>query len=612
MILTNSFFAKKSESYNTIEKKIYFGRYVSSIDSRYKLKKEAVVQIEPLSFFYCNNFIKKHIVISKPSEAMLPVIIKEEIPAVQKMVMQNKILKKMFKQFCNDLSVYVAGVAHDTVDRIEKLFERYRKSIAEQSPFFINNKYKNEVAYVRQENSLCNQEKEYLKNRMPRVKKALELFLEISLDEAEVPKIACVCSGGGIRSLIAMTGFHEALDDISLLDAIIYDVGLSGGAWFNMLWYYSNQSIKLFRENLQEIVLQDLRFESRKEVGLFFNTLLVRFGLKQPVTLVNSWGALLANRYLSSYKKTRQQLLWSDVTEYIKDGSKPLPIVAATSGHLVESFENRPKIPWYAFTPFEAECTGDYLQHASIPMWAVGRKFKKGVSVDTHPGVDLGLLMGICGSAFACSFARGYDKKIKDIPILGALGDYLLSKIDAAMIAQKRFSVGKIHNFADGISSSQENLTIVDGGLAFNLPYPPVSGHGPRKADIYFFFDASNNVEKKGSKNLYMIQKYAQEHNILFPSIDNIQTSPKSITVFKDLSNPEMPLVFYIPRSVIESIAYPLSVDISMPTSYSTIKFAYTKKEFEHLHLVAYSNLVFNKEKIKKEIRSYLDKKYSK
>ena len=117
-----------------------------------------------------------------------------------------------------------------------KLLDEYEKSLIKSSPLINNNPYKKQVAYVRVGDLVGQGEQAYLDVRLPRVKAALRKFLGKKLNGSFIPKIALINSGGGARALIACLGWHVGAQEIGLLDAVTYDIGLSGGAWFVGTW----------------------------------------------------------------------------------------------------------------------------------------------------------------------------------------------------------------------------------------------------------------------------------------------------------------------------------------------------------------------------------------
>jgi len=620
-------FAKDIRVHNLTDKRLYVSVYERPFLGDTVVRCSDVIAIDPLAFSLLGRpayqlGVTCHIAATQQPNDLLSSIDKTTLKRLCSIGMVGATGARVFDNFYvvqknkkllmhDPVSLKVSDFKDTLIKNMESSFDAYRFSLASHSLLVAENKHKDKEAYVRVGKQLCDQEKAYLNKRMPKVKKALELFLQQELNGSYVPKIAFINSGGGIRSLIACMGFHIGAQEIGLLDTITYNVGLSGGAWFIALWMHSQLTLNAFKKMMRQLVQKDLLIGNTADAKLFVDALLVRFGLKQPVTMVNSWGALLANRYLSFLGNKRHHALWSDTALFVEDGSQPLPILSATSGSVAESFENRPKVPWFEYTPFEVGCVGDFLGDVFVPTWAFGRKFERGRSVDCSPPLDLGGILGICGSGFALSFARVYEKVIKEMPILSALGDFLISKVDKETFGNKRFSVGKVRNFAKGMPckvSQDKNIKMVDGGIAFDLPYPPVSGHGARKADVMIFFDSSSNVENKGPENLRMIAAYAKKHGLKFPPIDTKLLHKSALTLFKDESDSTVPLVIYMSRTVVDDIEYPDEVPGSFSTNFSMAKFAYKEADFDALSAVTHANIVGSKDIIKRALSEHIQR----
>src|SRR5690606_35004651 len=132
-----------------------------------------------------------------------------------------------------------------------------------------------------------------------------------------------------------------------------------------------------------------------------------------------------------------------------------------------------------------------------------GRTYNNNVSVNRVPQYDVGILMGICGSAFALTYARDYQEILStifvQIPLMSRWADKIADVIENKLLPSnivelarvKRVSVAKVPNFAHGIAGSTITgnlLRLIDGGIAFNLPIPPAL---MRRADIIIVCDAS-------------------------------------------------------------------------------------------------------------------------
>ncbi|HEB41417.1 MAG TPA: hypothetical protein ENI08_00165 [Candidatus Dependentiae bacterium] len=88
---------------------------------------------------------------------------------------------------------------------------------------------------------------------------------------------------------------------------------------------------------------------------------------------------------------------------------------------------------------------------------------------------------------------------------------------------------------------------MVDAGIEFNLPYPPISGErsAERKADVIIFLDYSGDI--KSSSELKKCEDYARNKGLKFPPINYTGLAEKAVSIFKDENDPAVPVVIYLP-----------------------------------------------------------------
>lgn len=55
----------------------------------------------------------------------------------------------------------------------------------------------------------------------------------------QVPNIAIIGSGGGMRAVVGMSGAMTALDKEHILSCSMYTAGVSGSAWYALYFLYS-------------------------------------------------------------------------------------------------------------------------------------------------------------------------------------------------------------------------------------------------------------------------------------------------------------------------------------------------------------------------------------
>jgi cytosolic phospholipase A2 len=98
-------------------------------------------------------------------------------------------------------------------------------------------------ATVRVSNELCDEEKGFLKQRRAATTLALAKYLGLPEEEVhpdDVPCIAIVGSGGGLRACVAGAGSLLASVESGLFDCITYTAGVSGSCWLQTLYHSSS------------------------------------------------------------------------------------------------------------------------------------------------------------------------------------------------------------------------------------------------------------------------------------------------------------------------------------------------------------------------------------
>lgn len=397
-----------------------------------------------------------------------------------------------------------------------------------------------EDAEVRLGNDLSEQERAFLAERAPKVKQGLESLLGRSLENSYIPRIAVIASGGGYRAMLGTTGFLSGAHEKGLLNTLTYISALSGSTWAVACWISTGLLMPEFKKYLIEVVAQNKGLASLSSLRAKWiaHNLVTKYAFDLPISLVDFYGGLLANALFSFFGDKRQQIYLSDQAEKIKEGDYPLPIYTAISA------DRHIRSEWYEFTPYEIGGTwlGMY-----IPAWAYGRLFANGKSIAYCPEQSFGFHLGTFGSAFAATFREMYEALVHIIPTkLSSVLQYILK-----VVGQERLSRAKIFNFSYGIEQSPVKelpvLGLVDAGIAFNLPYPPVSEERlERKADILIFFDSSANV--KNAAELKKVEQYARSKNFKFPKIDYTDIDKRAISIFKDEADFTVPVVIYMPR----------------------------------------------------------------
>ena len=438
--------------------------------------------------------------------------------------------------------------------------------------------------------------------------KAIENMLGIKLGNDENVTISFCCSGGGFRAMTSTLGFLMGAEEIGLINSATYITGLSGSTWMMAPWTAQGNNLKTFKENLipkTQTNLVDLKNDPwpldnlSKVVSQVF---LPKYIFKQPLRLVDTYGVFLASKLFSDFGNKRERIRLSHSQKRINNGNWIFPIYTAV--------EVGPPYIWFEFTPYEI---GSSQLNSYVPSWSFGRKFNNGQSIDKAPEQSLGYFLAIFGSAFAFSFKEGlneFTKKIK-YPLLRAA---IKTSFRHAGQEEQRMSPASIHNFLRGIQgppkygnidfSNITDFTLVDAGIAFNLPFPPLL-RAERKTDIIIALDASSTI--KNAPALKGAEKFAKNNGLKFPKIDYTNLEKKTISVFKDENDPETPVIIYLP--LLKNVNYSTNFNPQKAKFCGTFNFLYTPSQLNKLSGLTKFNILEAKDTIKTAILDTIKRK---
>jgi phospholipase A2 len=415
--------------------------------------------------------------------------------------------------------------------------------IKSKEKVILDDPYASTIAHVRSGNDLHQKEREFLVNRRSKIITSLEKILKISLKEKHVPKISIICSGGGYRAMLGSIGAFSGLQAIGLLDSITYVSALSGSTWAVGLWMSTGMTLKQLKAYISKQLTVDFYKIKRPDSHKIAHMLLVKTAFQQPFSTVDLFGAFLAQHLLNDFFGDASQMIHiSDQMKNIQDGTFPFPLYSAVDGRI----NIRGNIPWYEFTPLEV---GSAHYGLYVPMWAYGRRFDKGVSIDYAPEQSLGFHFGVFGSAYGGHFKSAWNRVLHNL-VSSQAKAIIEKKLLHSRAANMRFAWARVRNFMIGMDthdSLQQNklLKLVDAGIEGNLPYIPLSGEREeRKQDILIVFDFSQKIPTA----LKEAEKYARMKNLKFPVVDYTDIHKKTISIFKDDQDREVPVVIYMPR----------------------------------------------------------------
>ncbi|KAK2103758.1 Cytosolic phospholipase A2 beta [Saguinus oedipus] len=225
----------------------------------------------------------------------------------------------------------------------------------------------------------CAEEQAFLSLRKQVVAAALKqaLQLEEDLQEDEIPVVAVMATGGGIRAMTSLYGQLAALKELGLLDCVSYITGASGSTWALANLYedpeWSQKDLAGPTELLKtQVTKSKLGVLAPSQLQRYRQELVERARLGYPSCFTNLW-ALINEALLHDEVRPHDHKL-SDQREALSHGQNPLPIYCAlnTKGQSLTTFEFG---EWCEFTPYEV---GLPKYGAFIPSELFGSEFFMG------------------------------------------------------------------------------------------------------------------------------------------------------------------------------------------------------------------------------------------
>ncbi|XP_030338342.1 cytosolic phospholipase A2 zeta isoform X5 [Strigops habroptila] len=248
---------------------------------------------------------------------------------------------------------------------------------------------------------LCKEEREFLGKRKKIVSEALRkaLHLKEFPSKDEVPVVAVVGSGGGMRALTSFYGSLAGLQQLGLLDATIYLCGISGSTWCLSTLY---QDPDWSQKDLQDAIKRAQSTVSSSKAGAFsperlkyyFQELNAMEISGRKVSFTDLWGLIV--EYFLQQKEDPSKL--SDQQEAVKWAQNPYPIYAAVN--VRPNISSGDFAEWCEFTPYEV---GFRKYGAFVRTEDFDSEFFMGRLIQKHPEPRICFLQGMWGSAFAAS-----------------------------------------------------------------------------------------------------------------------------------------------------------------------------------------------------------------
>ncbi|KAL1786346.1 cytosolic phospholipase A2 zeta [Sigmodon hispidus] len=494
---------------------------------------------------------------------------------------------------------------------------------------------------------LCDGELEFLDKRKQVASKALQQVMGLS--EAphceQVPVIAVLGSGGGVRAMTSLYGSLAGLQELGLLDAVTYLSGVSGSTWcISTLYNDPSWSQKSLQGPIDQasarVCSSKLGMLSPEQLQYYTREKEVWGNRGHNMSLTDFWGLII--EYFLNQKENPAKL--SDQQEVVSQGQNPYPIYASVNVHTNISGEDFAE--WCEFTPYEV---GFPKYGAYVPTELFGSEFFMGRLLRPWPEPRICYLQGMWGSAFAASideiflkmggsglrFLDWYREGINvtddgskfrlqvptwlrtriftpQSPFSQAVLDIFTSRFTYAQnfnftqglclhkdyVASREFVAWKDRHLdacPNQLTPMKDCLCLVDGGFAINSPFPLIL-QPQRAVDLIVSFDYSLETP---FQVLQMTEKYCLDRGIPFPRIDvgpRDFEDPRECYLFTNAEDPRSPIVLHFPlvnrtfrthlapgieRQTAEEKAFGDFLISGPDTPYGMMDFTYEPEEFD-------------------------------
>ncbi|XP_062431868.1 cytosolic phospholipase A2 beta-like [Rhea pennata] len=443
--------------------------------------------------------------------------------------------------------------------------------------------------------NLCPEEEKFLQKRKRVVANALKkrLHLERDLHEHEVPVIAVMATGGGLRAMSAMFGHLLALQKLNLLDCVTYLTGASGSTWTLADLYedadWSQKTLegplKAVKEQVTKCKANIMSVEHLK----YYHKELTERAKEGHISSFTALWSLVQEMFL--HDEPRKCKL-TDQRKALEHGQNPLPfyMVLNVKEEKFSTFKFR---EWTEFSPYEVAIP---KYGASIPSEFFDSEFFMGRRVKKLPESRICYLEGLWTNVFTRNLLDGlywssnpnefwerWAKDIVDTEKHSLEGDITVIEPPSCLsgklyemfqdIMTKRPLLGKTHNFLRGLEfrkdyihqkeftewkdtvldSFPNNLTplekylcLIDVGYFINTSGAALF-NPERNVDVIISLDYGlGNV----FKHLEMTYKYCKIQGIPFPKVElskEEEKNPKECYVFSDAEDPRAPIVIHFP-----------------------------------------------------------------
>ncbi|CAM2115879.1 unnamed protein product [Caretta caretta] len=452
---------------------------------------------------------------------------------------------------------------------------------------------------------------------------------------AEIPVVAIMTTGGGMRSLTTSYGSLLGLQKLNVIDCAMYLTGLSGTTWTmaNLYrdadWSQKDLSGKI-HEARKHVTKCKMGSFSMERIKYYNKQLCQRKQEGHRTSSIDLWGLIV--EYLLHDGKDNHKL--SDQRQAVHQGQNPLPIYVAIN--VKDNYSTLDFKEWLEFTPYEV---GFMKYGAFIRSEDFGSEFFMGRLMKRLPESRISYLE----EEESVLSMRPHEQKTQVFTTASPLSRALRSAIT------ERTSVAQYHSFLKGLqlhndylendkfcrwkdtvldtspnqlTETAEYLSLVDTGFFINTSCPPLL-RPERKVDVILHLNYS-----AGSQILPLDQscKYYSEQGIPFPKVvlsEEERKKLKECYLFDDAETPGAPILLFFPlvNDTYQSYKAPGvkrsssemeegKVDLTSCFSpYSTYSVTYKEQDYDQLIKLTEYNILNNKHLILQALRKAVERK---
>ncbi|NP_001191166.2 cytosolic phospholipase A2 beta [Oryctolagus cuniculus] len=516
---------------------------------------------------------------------------------------------------------------------------------------------------------LCAEEQAFLSRRKQVVAKALKQALQLDRDlqEDEVPVVAVMATGGGIRAMTSLYGQLAGLQELGLLDCVSYITGASGSTWALASLYedpeWSQKDLAGPTDLLKTRVTKSkLGVLAPSQLQRYRRELAERADLGHPPCFTNLWA--LVNEALLHGQPRDHKL--SDQREAVNRGQNPLPIYCAlnTKEQGLTTFEFG---EWCEFSPYEV---GFPKYGAFVPAELFGSEFFMGRLVKRLPESRICFLEGIWSNLYAASLQdslywasepgefwdrwaqnrASLDKeqvphlKIEEPPsTAGKIAGFFTDLLTRRPLAQathnflrglhfhkdyfqhphfSTWKATKLDGLPNQLTPAEAHLCLLDVGYLINTSCLPLL-QPTREVDLILSLDYNLHG---AFQQLQLLGRFCQEQGIPFPPIapsPEEQQQPQECHVFATPTQPEVPVVLHFPlvntsfrehsapgvrRTAEDEAAGTVNLSPS-DSPYHYTKVTYSPEDTEKLLRLTRYNICNNRERLLEALRQAVQRR---